>query len=91
MENESAAPAVEALLSEGSVHETEERADEQELVEKILSHIPQLPEYYRVVVTLRFVEDFSIGEISKTIGVSENVVSVRIHRGIAKLRALCRI
>ncbi|MDO8481788.1 MAG: RNA polymerase sigma factor [bacterium] len=91
LEDEAVAPSVEALLSEGSARETEERVDERVLVEKIRSFIPELPEDYRVVVTMRFVDDFSIGDIAKTIGASENVVSVRIHRGIAKLRALCQI
>lgn len=91
LEDEAVAPAIEALMSEGSALETEERVDERALVEKIRSFIPELPEDYRVAVTLRFIDDFSIGEIAKTTGVSENVVSVRIHRGIAKLRTLCQI
>lgn len=91
LEDEAVAPAIEALMSEGSALETEERVDERVLVEKIRSFIPELPEDYRVAVTLRFIDDFSIGEIAKTTGVSENVVSVRIHRGIAKLRTLCQI
>ncbi|MDO8552996.1 MAG: RNA polymerase sigma factor [bacterium] len=91
LEDEASAPAVEALLSNDDGRENEERIDERVLVEKIRSHIPELPEQYRVAVTLRFIDDFSIGEIARTIGVSENVVSVRLHRGIAKLRALCQI
>jgi DNA-directed RNA polymerase specialized sigma24 family protein len=43
------------------------------------------------VLTMRFIDDLSIGEIAETIGVSENVVSVRIHRGVARLRTLCNI
>ena len=91
LEDEAVAPAIEALMSEGSASETEERIDERVLVEKIRSFIPQLPDDYRTVVTLRFIDDLSIGEIAKTIGASENVVSVRIHRGIIKLRALCQM
>ena len=91
LEDEAAAPSVEALMSEGSARETEDRVDERVIVEKIRSFIPQLPNDYRIVVTLRFIDDLSIGEIAKTIGASENVVSVRIHRGIIKLRALCQM
>jgi RNA polymerase sigma-70 factor (ECF subfamily) len=91
LENETAAPAIEALLSEGSVHESEEALDERMLVETIRSQIPELPEHYRDVLTLRFIDGLSTGEIAETIGVSENVVSVRIHRGVAKLRTICNI
>ena len=91
LENEKIAGAVEAQLSEGSVREAEEALDEVGLVEKIRSHIPELPDDYRVVLTLRFIDDLSIGEIAETVGVSENVISVRIHRGVAKLRVLCSI
>jgi RNA polymerase sigma-70 factor, ECF subfamily len=89
LENETVAAAVEAEMSEGSVRETEENLDESILVEKVLSHIPELPDTYRIALTLRFVDGLSTGEIAETIGESENVVSVRIHRGVAKLRALC--
>ncbi len=78
LENEKVAGAVEAQLSEGSVREAEEALDE-------------VPDDYRVVLTLRFIDDLSIGEIAETVGVSENVISVRIHRGIAKLRVLCNV
>jgi RNA polymerase sigma-70 factor (ECF subfamily) len=91
LENETIAGAVEARLSEGSVHETEEALDEAELIKKIRSRIPELPDDYRVALTLRFIDDLSIEEIADTVGVSENVVSVRIHRGVAKLRALCNV
>ncbi len=86
--DEASAPAVEALLSEGSVREVEEKFDEETLLEKVRARIPELPEHYKVALTLRFVNGFSTGEIAETTGVSENVVSVRIHRGLAKLRAL---
>lgn len=91
LENETTAPALEAKLSEGSVHETEELLDERTLLDAIHSHIPELPEQYRTVLTLRFIDGFSTGEIAETVGVSENVVSVRVHRGIAKLRTLCNV
>jgi RNA polymerase sigma factor (sigma-70 family) len=91
LENETTAAAVEARLSEGSLRESEEALDERALVEKIRSRIPELPDHYRVALTLRFIDGLSTGEIAETVGVSENVVSVRIHRGVAKLRTLCNI
>ncbi len=91
LENETIAPAVEARLAEGSLQETEELFDERTLVETIRSRIPELPEHYKVALTLRFIEDLSTREIAETLDVSENVVSVRIHRGLAKLRTICKI
>lgn len=53
--------------------------------QKLLS---RLDEKYRAIVTMRFLEDMSPSEISTILGVSENVVSVRLHRAIEKLRTL---
>ena len=89
LEDESVAPAIQARMAEGSLDEVEEKLDERGLVEKIRAVIPELPEHYRVVLTMRFVDDLTIGEIAEAMGVTENVISVRIHRGVAKLRALC--
>ncbi|MCR4325999.1 MAG: RNA polymerase sigma factor [Patescibacteria group bacterium] len=89
LEDETIASAVEARLSEGSVRESEEALDEKVLIEKVRSRITELPDAYRIVLTLRFVDGLSIGEIAETVGASENAISVRIHRGIARLRVLC--
>ena len=82
--------AMEERLSEGSVREVEEDIDERVAVEKIHATIPQLPDTYREVITLRYVDGFTPKEIAAMIGISENVVSVRIHRGTHKLRELCK-
>lgn len=80
---------MELRLSDGSVRETEEQLDEQELFSRIRTHISTLPDAYRTAVTLRFIDGFSPKEIATMIGETENVVSVRIHRGIQKLKTLC--
>jgi len=49
-----------------------------------------LPETYRQVVVLRFIDGLSPQEISKMIGQSENVVSVRIHRGMQRLQRIAK-
>ena len=46
------------------------------------------PPEYREAIELRFIEEFSPKEIAEILGVSENVVSVRINRGIKKLNKL---
>jgi RNA polymerase sigma-70 factor (ECF subfamily) len=50
--------------------------------------IRDLPDVYREVITLRYVDDLSIKEIAGLINESENVVSVRVHRALKKLHAL---
>ena len=47
-----------------------------------------LDEMYRVVITMRFVDGLSPKEIAELLEVSENVVSVRIYRGIERLKAI---
>lgn len=48
--------------------------------------IDELPETYREPVLLRYLEDLSPKEIGDILNLSENVVSVRIHRGVRILR-----
>ncbi|HYF13297.1 MAG TPA: RNA polymerase sigma factor [Candidatus Paceibacterota bacterium] len=47
-----------------------------------------LPEPYKEVLLLRYVSGFSPSEIATELGESENAVSVRIHRGLKKMRKL---
>lgn len=53
--------------------------------EELIHKLKELPDIYMQVLSLRYVEGFSPKEISELIGESENVVSVRIHRGVKKL------
>ncbi|MDP2638951.1 MAG: sigma-70 family RNA polymerase sigma factor, partial [Candidatus Azambacteria bacterium] len=50
--------------------------------------IQNLPEKYRNVIHMRFVQILSLKEISIITEQSRNTVTVQIHRGIEKLRAL---
>lgn len=50
-----------------------------------------LEEPYREAVLLRYVEAFMPREIAKITGESENVISVRITRGMQKLRELMKL
>ncbi|MEK7479683.1 MAG: RNA polymerase sigma factor [Patescibacteria group bacterium] len=52
-----------------------------------IAAIRKLPDLYREILTMRYVNDLSIREIASLIGESENVVSVRLHRGLKKLHA----
>ena len=53
---------------------------------RVRAAIDEMDETYRDVLLLRFTEDLPPREIAKILGLSENVVSVRLHRGIKHLR-----
>lgn len=53
-----------------------------------LQHISKLEPIYQRVVYLRYVEDLSPKEIAEIVGLSVNVVSVRINRGIQELKKI---
>ena len=55
---------------------------------RALERLQELPENYREVLILRYVDGLTPGEIAKQISESENAVSVRIHRGLKKLKDL---
>ena len=50
--------------------------------------LASLDDLYRTVITMRYIDGMSPKEIAKALDVSENVVSVRIHRGIEKLQKM---
>lgn len=56
--------------------------------QQVLRLLEKLAPQYREILTLRYVNDLSITDIAEIVGQSENVVSVRIHRGIEKLKQL---
>ncbi len=53
---------------------------------KAFELLEELPDQYREVILLRFVDQLGPREISELIEESENVISVRIHRGLKLLR-----
>lgn len=53
---------------------------------KAFELLEELPDQYKEVIILRFVDQLGPREISELIEESENVVSVRIHRGLKMLR-----
>ncbi|MDO8742170.1 MAG: RNA polymerase sigma factor [bacterium] len=50
--------------------------------------LEQLPERYKKVLHLRYVQGLSLKEISLITGQSKNVIAVQVHRGLAKIRHL---
>lgn len=69
-------------LHEGGLEEMTFTLD----AKKAADLIPEMPVVYREVITLRFVDGLGPKEISALIEESENVVSVRLHRGLKYLR-----
>lgn len=53
---------------------------------KAFAVLETLPDQYREVLILRFIDGLGPKEISELTEVSENVVSVRLHRGLKLLR-----
>ncbi|QQG38277.1 MAG: RNA polymerase sigma factor [Candidatus Kaiserbacteria bacterium] len=53
-----------------------------------IAAIQELPDLYREALTMRYVDNLSLKEIAEIVRESENVVSVRLHRGLKKLHAL---
>ncbi|MAZ29681.1 hypothetical protein CL655_02450 [bacterium] len=71
-----------AELSESTVESLAATIDGK----KAFALLEKLPDEYREVIILRFVDGLGPKEIALLIEESENTVSVRIHRGLAQLR-----
>jgi RNA polymerase sigma-70 factor (ECF subfamily) len=56
-----------------------------------LEAIEHLQGLDREIFVLRYVEDLSVKEIAKIVNKSENAVSVRINRGIQKIRKMLEV
>jgi RNA polymerase sigma-70 factor (ECF subfamily) len=59
-------------------------------VRQALGLLKSLDEIYRTAITMRFIDEMTPREIAKRLGVTENVVSVRIHRGVERLAKLMK-
>jgi len=67
---------------------TEENFYASSDVSRVMECVNLLPETYSSIITMRYVKDLSVQDIARIVNKSENVVSVRIHRGLGKLRTL---
>ena len=57
-------------------------------IREALALVHRLDEKHRDLIIMRYVDDLGPKEIAEIIGESENVVSVRLHRAVARLRKL---
>lgn len=55
---------------------------------RLMAILRQVDEPYRTAVIMRHIDGLPPQEIAELLGTSSNVVSVRIHRGLEKLRSL---
>lgn len=70
-------------------------AEDEALIDKLdgkqaMTFLSLMPEKYRDAIYLQYVEGLSIKEIAEVTGETENNISVRIHRGLQKLRSILR-
>ena len=77
---------VDAELAESAYVSVEDVIDTEAVKKQVRGALVTLAPDYQEVLTLRYIEGFSPKEIARMIGVTENVVSVRINRGVHMLR-----
>ncbi|MBP9762988.1 sigma-70 family RNA polymerase sigma factor [Patescibacteria group bacterium] len=79
------------VLEEQGIEPKHDRQSELEATidgSKIATYLKKLPKDDREILVLRFIDDLSPKEIADVLQETANVVSVRIHRAIKKLREL---
>ncbi|HEY4494023.1 MAG TPA: RNA polymerase sigma factor [Candidatus Paceibacterota bacterium] len=54
--------------------------------ERAIKMLNRIPEEYKDVIMMKYVEELTLKEIGEIIGSSENAVAVKIHRGIKKMK-----
>ncbi len=64
----------------------DEIVEQKELAKKLDSKLKLIPEQYRIILKLRYKEDFSLGEISKILGKPYNTIKVYHQRALARLK-----
>lgn len=78
---------IEALMPADESNTLEAAIDRFE-GKRAIAALENLPDMYKEVLILRYVESLSPKEIAEYVGESENAVSVRIHRGLKKLKSI---
>ncbi|MBS1772260.1 MAG: RNA polymerase sigma factor [Bacteroidetes bacterium] len=68
------------------VTDTKEEEHTELDIQQVQKAIQQLPDGYRVVLTLYLIEDYSHGEIAKMLNISESTSKSQYNRAKAKIR-----
>ena len=85
--------SLDAMMEEDgfeAVDETAKDPAEVPQAREALKLLHSLDDIYRIAITMRYIDEMSPREIAEALGVSENVVSVRIHRGIERLKKMAQ-
>lgn len=82
--------SLEQIVEDGYSPKDESIKDPEErvLVQQVIDKLKFLDESYRTVAQMRFIDDLPPKDIAHALGVSENVVSVRLYRAIHKLKEM---
>lgn len=72
------------------LHAQDVDLERRERVERVLAQLRKLPAAERELLGLRLIEGMSPSEIAVWVGSSPGSVRVRVHRALARLRALCQ-
>jgi RNA polymerase sigma-70 factor, ECF subfamily len=82
--------SLDALLEKGYAPSTDPREKIVDMLDgkKALLLIARLPERYKKVMRMRYVQNLTLEEISLITGQQKNTVAVQLHRGLTKLKAL---
>ena len=70
--------------------------DERESIMNMISHqeiiklLDELDPKYKDAIVMRYIDDMSVKDMASVAGVSENVISVRIHRGLLKIKDIIK-
>lgn len=80
--------SLDALVEQGFAVPDEDHASAETLaaVHEVLDICATLDDKHRQAIIMRYVDGLSPKEISEITGESENVISVRIYRGVRKVR-----
>ena len=80
--------SLDSILEEGIDFRDESYKDKvhEYDIELVKSLLEDLDESYKDIIIMRYIEDMSIKEIAKILGETENNISVKIHRGITKVK-----
>ena len=84
------ATSLDAMLENGYEPSSNEQTSVADLLagKMAVLLIKQLPEKYRKIMRMRYIQDLSLHEISLLLGQTKNSVTVQAHRGLLKLRQL---
>lgn len=80
--------SLESLSESGFDPATEEKEESDDFaLTEAMEIIEALDPKYREPITLRYIDEMSVKEIAGILGEAENTISVRIHRGLEKIRS----